>query len=431
LRLKFTPFAQTYYPPPNGQTGAGDVEINTGFTWGPNAPYDFASVVLHETGHSFGLKDLQNSPSVENTQYGGVRSGLMPGDIAGIQAIYGPRTPDLFQSSGRGTSAETAIDVTAQLLGDGQATIESVSLATIGDTEYFSFVAPAGSNESLQATAVASGISSLSPRITVYDAAMNPLGAAGDPTAWSNSPTVNLGNIQPGQRYNVAVTGATNDVFAVGAYALKLNVSGLNTIPPAPISPPAIPPITAPNAPQDPTPITATGSQDPTEPGHSPFEPIRLGTVTKIILAGQNLDSASDINLFYFQAARSGTTVVAATGATMIRAMNPRGQIIASGFGSVSLLVPRPGTPYYVLITSGNGTPVSDYILAIATQKPQSRISQDLRSGRSHQDVPTAHPSTIHSSLASHDVAHRARVGWKPVARIAVVNDRLRTHPVR
>ena len=94
--------AQTYFPPPNGSTAAGDVEINTAMNFNIGSTYDLYSVVLHETGHSLGLNEAPNPADVMATDYGGLRTGLEPGDIAGIQAIYGARTLDSYQSQGIG-----------------------------------------------------------------------------------------------------------------------------------------------------------------------------------------------------------------------------------------------------------------------------------------------------------------------------------------
>ncbi len=143
-----TVLAQSYNPPPNGITGAGDVEINTGFNWSPTAPYDLYSVMLHETGLALGMGETTDPTAVMNRIYGGRRWGLEPVDINGIQAIYGPRLPDAYQAGGAATSAGTAHDVSGQLAaiapGVAQATLMNVSLDAIGDTEYFSVVAPAG-----------------------------------------------------------------------------------------------------------------------------------------------------------------------------------------------------------------------------------------------------------------------------------------------
>jgi hypothetical protein len=47
--------ARTYGPPPNGQTGAGDVELNTAYDFAPGSKFDFETVILHELGHALGL----------------------------------------------------------------------------------------------------------------------------------------------------------------------------------------------------------------------------------------------------------------------------------------------------------------------------------------------------------------------------------------
>ena len=54
--------------------------------------------------------------------YGGVRTGLEPGDIAGIQAIYGASTLDAYQSQGLGVSIGSAINLTQNLTISNQAT---------------------------------------------------------------------------------------------------------------------------------------------------------------------------------------------------------------------------------------------------------------------------------------------------------------------
>ena len=121
--------------------------------------------------------------------YQGVRPGLSPEDVAGIQALYGARTPDAFQSSGQGTNSTDAIDMTGQLNASGQATLTGVSLATIGDTEYFSVTAPADAGSTLQVGADANGTSLLSPRVTIYNASMQPLASTATPPPTATTPT--------------------------------------------------------------------------------------------------------------------------------------------------------------------------------------------------------------------------------------------------
>jgi predicted Zn-dependent protease len=444
-----TILAQTYYPPPNGVTAAGDVEVNTGFTWGPHASFDLYSVMLHETGHALGMAHSPQPTAVMNATYGGVRTGLTSYDIEGIQAMYGARTADSYQGTGQGISPATAIDLTSDFNNLNTATLFGVSLATIGDTEYFSVLAPSGmTNTSLQAAAVASGISSLSPKITVYDASMNPQGSASDPNAWSDNATVNVGNIQPGGRYVIAVTGATNDVFAVGSYALQVKFAGsTSTPPPVVVTPPIVtPPVVAPpttfTVDYTPPGVPPRGqfttvsplSTSPTNiaPAQTPIvsPTLNLGYVSQTIKTGQSLPTASNVNLYSFVPASSGT-IATATGTTTIQVANQYGQVVASGTGEVSFKAPKAGIRYFVAVTSTNGQPVPDYNLAILVTPPVA-INR-ARTNRSHTAMQVAGPAVVapHATdlapfakvggLAVQRSAHRPVVATWPHRRVAVV----------
>jgi hypothetical protein len=218
-----TTLAQTYYPPPGGNTAAGDTEINTtiNYSIGGGNGIDLYSVMLHEFGHALGMAHAPDPAQVMYAVYQGVRPGLSSGDIAGIQALYGPRTADAYQSQGQGTSFSTAIGLDGGLSG-GQETLGNVSLATIGDVEYFAVTAPAGAGATLQVAASASGSSLLSPKVTVFDASGNVLANAANPAAFGDDVGAQVNGVQAGHRYLIAVTGATGDVFATGAYQLHV-----------------------------------------------------------------------------------------------------------------------------------------------------------------------------------------------------------------
>ena len=88
--------AQTYEPPPQGWTAGGDSELNTALAFAIGSGIDLYSIVLHEMGHAPALAHSPDASNVMYASYEGVRTGLGPGDIAGIDALYGPRSVDSF-----------------------------------------------------------------------------------------------------------------------------------------------------------------------------------------------------------------------------------------------------------------------------------------------------------------------------------------------
>lgn len=368
--------AQAYFPPPQGATAGGDVQINTSMSFQINGQYDLFSVVLHETGHSLGLNHSENAATVMAATYGGVRSGLTDGDIAGIQAIYGARKLDVYQSQGLGLSANLPIDLTSGLVSTNTATAGGASLTKIGDVEWFSFVAPSYASGSWNVTAGAANVSMLSPEVSVYDASMNLLARAGDPSSWSSDATAAVSSIVPGQRYYVSVKGATSDVFSVGAYNLTISLPKGSPSTPRPT------PTPTPNPTPNPWPTTPPVIVSPTAPVVNSnavnalpdrFESndvigaaTRIGRSNQFSVTGLSLHSATDVDYFMFQNATAGTFQIVASGAA-IQVLNPRGGLVAQGVGSVNASVPRNAT-VYVRVVSANSAPLSQYGLSIALQ---------------------------------------------------------------
>lgn len=393
--------AQAYFPPPQGATAGGDVQINTSMSFQINGQYDLFSVVLHETGHSLGLNHAENGSTVMAATYGGVRSGLTAGDIAGIQALYGARKLDAYQSQGLGLSANLPIDLTSGLTSTNTATAGGASLTKIGDVEWFSFVAPSYASGSWNVTAGASNVSMLSPEVSVYDASMNLLAKAGDPSAWANDATAAVSSIVPGQRYYVSVKGATNDVFSVGAY--NLTVSLPKGAPSAPRPTPTPTPTPIPTPTPNPWPTTPPVIVNPSTPAVNSnavnvlpdrFESndvigaaTRIGRSNQFSVTGLSLHSSADVDYFMFQNASAGTFQIVAGGAA-IQVLNPRGGLVAQGVGSVSASVPRNAT-VYVRVVSANSAPLSQYGLSIA-QQPQNRQAPIPRTPLPRAPLPRA-----------------------------------------
>ncbi|WP_406699484.1 matrixin family metalloprotease [Singulisphaera sp. Ch08] len=386
IRLGGAPFSNSsnptlaigYYPPPQGTTEAGDLEINTtkNFTIGGGGGYDLYSVLLHETGHALGLDHSLNPNTVMFANYEGVRAGLRPEDIAGIQAIYGPRTLDAYQARGLGLGWSSAIDVTAGLGSVRQTTVGNVALNSIGATEYFTVIAPSTPGATLQVTAAAGNVSLLSPKISLYDGAGNLLGAAANPSAWSNNVSVTTAQIVPGQRYFVAVTGATSDAFAIGAYQLQVAFTG-GTSPNNPaVTPPQVTPpgmITAPPV------IGSKVGPDRFESNNTFALATNLGAVPgAVTVANLTLDTSSDLDNFIFRNGKAGVYRVTATGAA-IRIFDGYGNQLAAGTGDVSIRIFKPRTSLYVQISSATGTENANYSLIVSAKNARAVATASVK----------------------------------------------------
>ena len=332
-----TTLARTYFPPPDTGTGSGDDEINTTMHFNLGSDYDLYSVMLHETGLALGLAEVTNPSEVMYGIYTGIRAGLSAGDIAGIQGLYGPRTADVFQQQGQGLGISSAVDVTSELNAAHQVTLNNLSLATIGDTEYFSVVAPSFPGATLEVTAAAGNISLLSPQVSVLNAAGQALDVQGNPNAWGDNVTAQVSQIVPGQRYYIAVTGATQDDFAVGAYQLDVSFAGdpsVVAIPPAPSpNPPAVssPPATTnvgTSTAAETTPVAP--SVPPSDPNSAPGQTTALGTISSTSIGELSLGAGSAVDRFAFKAARAGVYQISAPG-TSIRVLGELGQAHRDG----------------------------------------------------------------------------------------------------
>ena len=367
--------AQTYYPPPMGSTAGGDVEINLGMSYAIGGQFDLFSVVLHETGHSLGLAHTSNDQEVMRPVYGGVVNALSDGDLAGIQAIYGPRKADVYEAAGYGLSAAAPIDLSTGLKTSQTSTASWASLTSIGDVEWFSFVAPSYASGSWQVTASASNMSMLSPMVKVYDGSGKLLGQASDASQWSNAVTVAASSIVPGQRYYAAVMGATQDAFAVGAYNLTVSMSKapptatqVITPPPSVVTPPTsvvVPPVTPPvvvSHPSGPVYTPIVVSADRFEPNDTTARAVRLGKVVSTTIAGLTL-TTGDVDYFTFQAGTAGVYQVSAPG-TVVQLLNNRGRVVAQGSGTVKTSLPRNAS-VFVKVQSTNGASVPNYSLTV------------------------------------------------------------------
>jgi hypothetical protein len=242
IRLAATPAGTSvlaYTAPfdPVAGTLSGDIRINSDVWSQPNGGgYDLYTALLQEAGHAFGLPNSSDPTSVMYENYLGPRSGPSAGDIAALQALYGPRRPDAYEgASGNGTLATaTPLSLVADSNGVGSIGVQA-DLSTTTDVDVYRFNAPSVTG-GLCITLGRAGYSLLTPRVTVYNSLGQVVGSAVSTNPTGGDLVINLSSVMPLGTYYVAVQGASGSVFDVGGYRLSIQslpvvnslVGGLN-----------------------------------------------------------------------------------------------------------------------------------------------------------------------------------------------------------
>jgi len=212
-----------------GSTWSGDIVLNSDyqFSLGNVAGQEnLYSVALHELGHALSLPDNYTDPTSAMAPSYTYLSGLSQTDVANIQGLYGARVPD--QSAVPSLTA-------AYNLGQGQNTPTVFSqISRVGETHYFQFTAPDASTtvQGLTVNLQTSGHSFLLPSLKIFDGLGNVISSAeaSDPT--NGDLNVTLPNFAPGSTYFAEITGASRDMFGVGAYQMNFKYQYVTPPPP-------------------------------------------------------------------------------------------------------------------------------------------------------------------------------------------------------
>ena len=87
--------AHAYFPPPNGNSAAGDLHFDSDDLWElvsdgtGDGVFNIFQVAMHEIGHSIGLNHTNVPNSLMNAFYSEAFLGPQADDIAGAQYLYG------------------------------------------------------------------------------------------------------------------------------------------------------------------------------------------------------------------------------------------------------------------------------------------------------------------------------------------------------
>ncbi len=218
-----------FFPPPNeGGSGAGDIILNTSQPWQINSDYDLLTVAIHEFGHALGMSHSAIASADMYAYYNGGKQWVTPDDVAGIDSIYGARQPDGFTTYDNNGSLSTAADLTPFLTPQGQFAAEPLDIQNMYQAEYFKVTVPANATNSMVVTVQATGLSMLSPALTVYNslngAPYHNIGNAGSYDAYGSTISLKINGILPGQVFYIR-TGGAGGASAAGNYGLQVNFS--------------------------------------------------------------------------------------------------------------------------------------------------------------------------------------------------------------
>lgn len=212
-------------------TWAGDVIIDTSDPIGQAAAgvYDLYSIALHEAGHVLGLPPSADPHSAmyDYLAPGSVRPAPNAADIASLQALYGARTPDRYEGTHGNSSPATATPInyiyeTKEINTPASLPwVVDADLTTLADVDMYRFTVRHDSNDFF-VTLRTSGLSLMTPRVTVLDAAGHVVGSAASTNPTQGDLSVFVKDVQPGSVYYVRVEAAREDAFGIGAYRLAV-----------------------------------------------------------------------------------------------------------------------------------------------------------------------------------------------------------------
>jgi hypothetical protein len=213
------------YDPFVANTWVGDVFLNSSYAFnskGTGAAYDLFSVLLHEAGHVLGIGHSSdpNSPMFEQFHPG---MTLTTADVAALRSLYGVRPADSFESLQGNDTLATASPLVLSQPGEASAALTvAADIGSLTDKDYYRFEVPQDAT-SIDVRLATSGISLLTPRLSILGAAGTELGSAIAADPLHGYLRLSLDHVQPGKVYYVRVASAGHDVFGIGSYHLTID----------------------------------------------------------------------------------------------------------------------------------------------------------------------------------------------------------------
>src|SRR5262249_8818286 len=155
-----------------GGTDAGDIVFNSNIRWQVNSDYDLETVALHEFGHALGLDHSAISNAVMYAYYNGIKQSLTTDDVAAVQSVWGAYPSDGVDNG----SFAAAQNITPLIDARGQVALGGQSLSGTQDYDYYVVTVPASTTGAMTVSMQSSNLSSVAPRLVVYNSAKAAVG---------------------------------------------------------------------------------------------------------------------------------------------------------------------------------------------------------------------------------------------------------------
>ncbi len=102
-----------------------------------------------------------------------------------------------------------------------------LDITNTSQKEYFTITAPATTTGTMTVSVQSSGLSLLSPSLTVYNSSQTQVGYVSGAGQYGTTLTLNITGVTPGQQFYVKVGGADTTAFSTGHYALTFAFAGI------------------------------------------------------------------------------------------------------------------------------------------------------------------------------------------------------------
>ncbi len=217
----------TFLPPAaNGGTLAGDVVINTNQPWTGANDYDLETVAIHEFGHALGMDHSAIQSADMYAYYGGTKQALTSDDTSGIQSIYGVRKQDSFDSVATNNTLATATNINPYMNAAGQISLGgpngtgspvNLDITANTDYDYYAITAPSNTSGTLTVTMQSSNLSSLDPKVMVYNSSNQCIGTATAPASYGAAVSITITGVTAGAKFTVKCGAADTGPSGTGA----------------------------------------------------------------------------------------------------------------------------------------------------------------------------------------------------------------------